>query len=165
MVISGEDLHRLVDKIFPKQKPAKIGPASYDLTIADDVVVYDGDLVAEGAGDEISIKEETTFYKGEFVIAHTREYIALPPDIAGLMLLRSSMGRRGWLHAFAGFVDPGFHGELVFELSAATETTLKGGTRIAQLILFSASGSAVYDGGYNGQTGNTLAYEGWDMVP
>ncbi len=163
MVLTGSELQERVNEFFPKIPPAKIGPGSYDLTVSPRIKVFgpgEGPKV-EGTGTEWLLDAEVKVGAGTFIIAHTNEVVRIPPGYAGLMLLRSSMGRIGWLHAFAGYVDPGFEGQLVFELYAATNTILVPNSRIAQLVIFKGTNDdAAYKGRYHGQRGLTMAYEG-----
>jgi len=160
MVLSKQSLINLLARVFPETKPKKVSPASYDLTIGNHFKIYTpSDEMGVDNPDEI-FSDEIVVPAMTFVLAHTQEYIHVPPDKAGLMLLRSSMGRSGWLHAFAGWVDPGFEGQLVFELFTPMRNRLVAGTRVAQLILFETDGVAQYDGKYQGQRGAVGAYQG-----
>jgi len=72
----------------------------------------------------ITIQDEQPFYlqPGEFVLASTLEYIVVPDDIVGRLEGKSSLGRIGLLiHSTAGFVDPGWKGNLTLELSNAAK--------------------------------------------
>jgi dCTP deaminase len=85
---------------------------------------------------DIGHREEFYLHPGEFVLAATLEYIRVPRDLACRIEGRSSWGRLGLLvHATAGFVDPGFSGNLTFELFNAGRLPVKlvPGMRMAQL--------------------------------
>jgi dCTP deaminase len=57
-------------------------------------------------------------HPGEFVLASTVERLTLPEDIVARLEGKSSLGRLGLLiHSTAGYVDPGWHGQLTLELS------------------------------------------------
>jgi deoxycytidine triphosphate deaminase len=60
----------------------------------------------------------------------------------------------------AGFVDPGFMGQITFELETARPISVKAGDRIAQLVLIrlTAPTSQPYVGKYLGQQGPTERY-------
>lgn len=97
-----------------------------------------------GHGDEFFL------HPGEFVLAATLEYIRVPRDLACRIEGRSSWGRLGLLvHATAGFVDPGYSGNLTFELFNAGRLPikLKPGMRMAQLCFFELNGepNVAYD--------------------
>jgi dCTP deaminase len=57
-------------------------------------------------------------HPGEFVLGQTLERVTLPNDLAARLDGKSSLGRMGLLiHSTAGFVDPGWTGNLTLELS------------------------------------------------
>lgn len=57
-------------------------------------------------------------HPGALVLAPTFENVSLPADLLGILQGRTSLGRLGLIvHATAGFVDPGYHGTVVLELS------------------------------------------------
>lgn len=91
---------------------------------------------------EISAGDALYIHPGEFVLAATLEYIHVPYDLGCRLEGRSSWGRLGLLvHATAGFVDPGFSGNVTFELFNAGRLPieLKPGYRMAQLCFMSLS--------------------------
>jgi dCTP deaminase len=79
--------------------------------------------------------------------------------MAGAVYLKSSMARLGLDHALAGWVDPGFEGNLTLELHAHREITLHAGQRVVQIVLFDIDQTALrpYSGKYKGQVGPTKA--------
>ncbi len=77
----------------------------------------------------------------QFVLGSTLEYIALPDDLTGLVVGRSSWGRLGLIIATAIKVDPGFQGVLTLELVNVGNIPilLYPCSRIAQLLLYHVS--------------------------
>lgn len=70
--------------------------------------------------DMVEIEGDSPFilHPGEFVLGSTLERLALPDDIVARIEGKSSLGRLGLLiHSTAGYVDPGWHGQLTLELS------------------------------------------------
>ncbi len=68
----------------------------------------------------VEIKEDEPFmlHPGEFILGSTLESVKLSNDIAGQIEGKSSLGRLGLLiHSTAGFIDPGWEGNLTLELS------------------------------------------------
>jgi dCTP deaminase len=62
--------------------------------------------------------EPFVLHPGEFVLGQTLERVTLPNDLAARLDGKSSLGRMGLLiHSTAGFVDPGWTGNLTLELS------------------------------------------------
>jgi dCTP deaminase len=85
---------------------------------------------------EISGDEPFILHPGEFVLASTLERVALPNDLVARLEGKSSLGRLGLLiHSTAGYVDPGWDGNLTLELSnvANLPITLYDGMKIGQI--------------------------------
>jgi len=94
---------------------------------------------------------------GDLILADTLEYITMPQNLAGTLMLKSSLGRVGLEHLHAGWFDPGFSGTATLELKnvAPWPVLLKKGQPIVQLIFYECYPPAVgYDqtGSYNGQS-------------
>ena len=94
-----------------------------------------------------------------FVLATTVEYIALPENLTAFVEGRSSIGRMGLFIQNAGWVDPGFEGEITLELYNANNIPIRlnSGRRICQLVLaqMDAPAKTPYSGKYNRQRGAT----------
>jgi dCTP deaminase len=76
---------------------------------------------------------------GQFILAHTLEYIKLPPNVAGQIEGRSSFARIGLqIHMTANLVEAGFDGCLTLEIvnNGPSSIKLYPGMRIAQLRFF-----------------------------
>jgi len=85
---------------------------------------------------EIEGDEPFILHPGEFVLGQTLEKVTLPDDIVARLEGKSSLGRLGLLiHSTAGFVDPGFSGNLTLELSnvANLPITIYEGMPIGQI--------------------------------
>jgi dCTP deaminase len=85
---------------------------------------------------EIEGDEPFILHPGEFVLASTLERVTLPDDLVARLEGRSSLGRLGLLiHSTAGYVDPGWDGNLTLELSnvANLPITLYDGMKIGQI--------------------------------
>ncbi len=94
---------------------------------------------------EISGDEPFILHPGEFVLGSTYERVELPNDLVARLEGKSSLGRLGLLiHSTAGYVDPGWEGNLTLELSnvANLPITLYDGMKIGQ-ISFQRLSSAV----------------------
>jgi len=80
--------------------------------------------------------EPFVLHPGEFVLGQTLERVALPDDLVARLEGKSSLGRLGLvIHSTAGFVDPGFEGNLTLELSnlATLPITIFHGMPIGQI--------------------------------
>lgn len=98
---------------------------------------------------------------GDFLLACTTETIRLSPGIAARVEGKSSLGRLGVLvHATAGFIDPGFAGQITLEITnvGPAAVMLHPGMPIAQLTFEPVSAPErdySQTGHYQGQTGPT----------
>ncbi len=85
---------------------------------------------------EIAWDEPFILHPGEFVLGSTLELVGLPDDLVARLEGKSSLGRLGLLiHSTAGYVDPGWEGNLTLELSnvANLPITLYDGMKIGQI--------------------------------
>src|SRR5690554_1244450 len=157
--------------------PAMVQPASIDVRLDKYFRVFDNHKYA--AIDPAEEQPELTrlveasgdgpfvLHPGEFVLGSTYESVTLPDDVAARLEGKSSLGRLGLLtHSTAGFIDPGFEGNVTLELSnmATLPINLWPGMKIGQLCFFRMSsaadhpyGSANYGSRYSGQRGPTAS--------
>jgi dCTP deaminase len=89
----------------------------------------------------VSVDHDEAFilHPTEFVLGQTLEWVELPDDLVGRIEGKSSLGRLGLLiHSTAGYVDPGFKGNLTLELSnvANLPIALYRGMKIGQISFF-----------------------------
>lgn len=150
-------------KIFPLD-PEQIQPASVDVRLGDTFSIVEdsstGIITMENEIKYKTIKTDTyVLLPGQFVLATTKEYFALPNDLTAFVEGRSSLGRMGLFIQNAGWVDPGFEGEITLELYNANRCAieLKAGRRVGQLVFakMDAAAGNPYHGKYQGQTGAT----------
>ncbi|MFI5255093.1 MAG: dCTP deaminase [Candidatus Limnocylindrales bacterium] len=86
--------------------------------------------------------EPFILHPGEFVLGQTLEWVELPDDLVSRLEGKSSLGRLGLLiHSTAGYVDPGWKGNLTLELSnvANLPIALYFGMKIGQISFFAMS--------------------------
>ena len=145
-------------------EPAQIQPASIDIRLGDTFsVVEDTSSGIITLDSEIrckTIKTDTyLLLPGQFVLATTMEYFRLPDNLTAFVEGRSSLGRMGLFIQNAGWVDPGFEGEITLELFNANRCAieLKAGRRVGQLVFAKLDDHALnpYCGKYQGQKGAT----------
>lgn len=133
--------------------PSKINPASIDLTLQ-------GHFVCMTNGIQM-IQDEYILLPGDAVLVSTQEFITMPDDCAGAVYLKSSRMREGLDLARAGWIDPGFRGEITLLLYAHAQVILKKGKPFVQLVLskLDRDPDLTYQktGRYNNQVGPTLA--------
>jgi dCTP deaminase len=87
----------------------------------------------------IGADEPFILHPGEFVLGQTLEWVELPNDLVARLEGKSSLGRLGLLiHSTAGYVDPGWKGNLTLELSnvANLPIALYFGMKIGQISFF-----------------------------
>lgn len=137
--------------------------ASYDITLSNSFTVRRKsdkpiDIKKPIGGNRRLYRDTFTLFPKDFVLATTIESIIIPNDLGVWVQGRSSMGRLGIFIQNAGWVDPGFNGEITLELYNAGKSpvTLEKGMRIGQLI-FAETGIVLspYNGKYQGQRGAT----------
>ena len=135
-------------------------PASYDLTLQEGLLKLDDKqgLIKVDKGVRYKQKYNMIVKPREFVLASTVEKVKIPQRMSGRVEGRSSIGRIGLFVENAGWIDPGFEGQITLELYNATDKpiVLKKDMRIAQLILEETYPSAsLYEGKYVNQQGAT----------
>lgn len=142
----------------------QIQPESFDIRLGNTFsVVEDSSSGIITLGEEIKYRTITTdkylILPGQFVLATTMEYFELPDDLTAFVEGRSSLGRMGLFIQNAGWVDPGFKGEITLELFNANRCAieLRAGRRVGQLVFAKMDSPAIvpYNGKYQGQRGAT----------
>ena len=167
MILSDKTILKMLRDGTLKMEPLtqeQIQPASVDIRLGNTFSIVDdtpsGVITLE---NEIKYKTITTdtflIMPGQFVLATTMEYIELPDNLTAFVEGRSSLGRMGLFIQNAGWVDPGFKGEITLELYNANKCAieLKAGRRVGQLVFAAMDEDAPnpYDGKYQGQKGAT----------
>ena len=147
-----------------------IGPASVDLRLGDMIKVSgkvskEGENEVQSYGFKVS-EEGFTFHPRYFYLCSTVEYVKVPKTHAGFVNMRSSLARRGLGHKMAGFIDPGFEGEITLELSADIPVHVSFRERIVQIVYvrLTEESEKGYEGKYKGQVGPTEAYQGFQRL-
>ena len=102
---------------------------------------------------------------GQFILCCTMETVAIPNDACAALFSKSSTGRIGLEHLHAGWIDPGFVGQLTLEFKnvAPWPILLQPGERYMQMVVYDLTAPAARDysqtGRYQGQQGATPARE------
>lgn len=167
MILSDKTITKMLEEgsltITPLE-PGQIQPASVDIRLGNTFsIVEDSSTGIISMNRKIDYKTmETDTYillPSQFVLATTMEYFALPDDLTAFVEGRSSLGRMGLFIQNAGWVDPGFCGEITLELYNANRCAieLKAGRRVGQLVFAKMDAPALhpYHGKYQGQKGAT----------
>ncbi len=167
MILSDITIEKMLNDGSLKIEPiadGQIQPASVDIRLGNEFsVIEDTSTGIIGLESEIKYKKITSdtyiLLPNQFVLATTMEYFDLPDDLTAFVEGRSSLGRMGLFIQNAGWVDPGFKGEITLELYNANRCAieLKAGRRVGQLVFAKMDQTAKnpYNGKYQGQTGAT----------
>ncbi len=184
-ILCDTDLKRLVTEQgairVAENEPAideelQFGPSSIDLRLGTsfgilntrkievvdtkDMEKYKNYIVEE----EHSPEEGVIIHPGEFVLGSTLETVHVPDDMVARVEGRSSYGRLGIVvHATAGYIDPGFGGDITLEMQNLGNAPVKvyPHDRICQVVFETMTDEAAVpygdkrDAKYQGQTGAT----------
>ncbi len=131
-------------KISPSVPDNAVQPASLDLHLANTFWVFPPSNeifdprspITDDSHRTPTITDEFDIYPGQFVLASTTEHVSLGPAHAARIEGKSSLGRLGlFVHITAGFIDPGFAGNITLELLNVSGRPLRlhAGMKIAQL--------------------------------
>ena len=178
MILSDKTIRALLDKgtlaITPleddqiNEKQMRVGkqiqPASVDLRLGTHFLKLDEHNIPfidlENPAKYTSFEmDEIILPPNSFMLATTVEYVKLPNNLTAFVEGRSSIGRMGLFIQNAGWVDPGFEGEITLELYNANHLPIKlrSGRRICQLVFAQMDQEAYfpYRGKYQGQRSAT----------
>lgn len=160
-MLSDHDIKKLLKKranglrITPGLEPRQIGPASIDLRLGDTFLVFKrghhlelnprtgipGDFM-----ERIVLNRERPFvlHSNNFVLASTVEHVTVPNDHVLRVEGKSTLARMGILVHTAGFIDPGFFGNITLEISnhADLPVLLYPGMFICQIAVHKLSSKA-----------------------
>ncbi|MBE6034470.1 MAG: dCTP deaminase [Clostridiales bacterium] len=167
MILSDKTIIQMLKEknlLIEPMEEEQIQPASVDIRLGDTFsIVEDSPNGIITLQHEIKYKTIQTdkylLLPGQFVLATTLEYFALPDNLTAFVEGRSSLGRMGLFIQNAGWVDPGFEGEITLELFNANRCAieLQSGRRVGQLVFAQMDDTALnpYRGKYQGQKGAT----------
>jgi len=163
MILSDKTLKKMIaDKrlVCEPIDDQSIQPASIDCRLGNHfLVVEDNEMHVINMDEEIKYREiisdNITIQPHSFLLATTQEYVELPNDLTAFVEGRSSIGRIGLFIQNAGWVDPGFKGQITLELYNASSLPIRllSGKRICQLVFAKMDDIAdnPYTGKYQGQ--------------
>ena len=180
MVLSDRSIREALGEgriVIDPVDPEDIQPASVDLHLDRQILVFsnhqqpyiDVKKSLESLSELVEIEKDKPFilHPGDFVLGSTVEHIELPDNLVARLEGKSSLGRIGLvIHSTAGFVDPGWKGNLTLELSnlARLPITLYYGMKIGQISFLTLTtpadrlyGSESLGSKYQGQTQPTAS--------
>lgn len=157
-VLSDKDIIERWEEIFPYTDNLlaclqnQVQPASVDLMLDNVVKTIDGETF------NLDEKSMYVLQPGEFILGSTVEYVTIPQDIVARVEGRSSVGRLGvMVHVTAGYIDPGFKGNITLELFNCSDKPfqLNFGDCLCQIVFetLSCPCRKPYDGKYQGDVG------------
>lgn len=157
-VLSDRDILEKWDKLFLYTDKNlawlqnRIQPASVDLRLDNTLKNIDGETFT------LDEKSMYVLQPGEFILGSTIEYVNIPEDLVARVEGRSSIGRLGvMVHVTAGYIDPGFRGNITLELFNCSDKPfqLNYGDCLCQIVFETLSSPCKqpYDGKYYGDKG------------
>ncbi|WP_195200537.1 dCTP deaminase [Faecalispora jeddahensis] len=163
MILSGKEIQRHIGReiIIEPYNPAQLNPNSYNLTIHNELMVYDDavlDMRKPNKASIITIPEHGLLLQpGKLYLGRTAEYTRTDgyvPMLEG----RSSVGRLGMcIHATAGFGDVGFAGYWTLEIFVVQPLIIYPGVEICQIYYHTLDGD--YDPYTNGKYQNNTGIQ------
>lgn len=154
-----------------------VQPASIDIRLDGRFLVFrnykhsciDPKALQEDLTEMVTVADGDPFivHPGEFILGNTVERVKLGDDLVARLEGKSSLGRLGLIvHATAGYVDPGFDGNITLELSNVANLPIRlyPGMKVGQISFFAMTtpadrpyGSPGLGSKYKGQTAPTAS--------
>lgn len=161
-VLSDKDIFERWSELFPYTAKSvawfenRVQPASVDLSLDNVVKTIDGEVFY------LDAKSMYVLQPGEFILGSTVEYVNIPHDLVARVEGRSSVGRLGvMVHVTAGYIDPGFMGNITLELFNCSDKPfqLNFGDCLCQIVFETLSNPCLnsYDGKYQGDVGTVCS--------
>jgi dCTP deaminase len=144
MILSDRDIQRRLQDgsltITPIDNPEQqIQPASVDLRLGNEFIVWPypqepSHIVDVRSQDSITRNQASwkaqpgmgfLLRAGEFALGTTIERVSVPFDLVGRLEGRSSVARLGLIVHAAGWIDPGFRGQITLELRNISSTPIR----------------------------------------
>lgn len=164
MTLSDRDIRERIERgdivVTPSPPDPHLQPASIDLRLDPQHVLMGPD------GGRLERTGPILMRPGCFALACTLERVHLPRDVVGRVEGKSTWARRGLQVHAAGFIDPGFEGQITLELAllGPEALVLYPGVAICQIAFSELSSPALRPYGspglgshYQGQRGPTRA--------
>src|SRR3954453_22218982 len=161
--------------VFDPYDESLVQPSSVDMRVDRSFRVFNNSRYPyidvrqpmENLTELVTVEDDEPFvlHPGEFVLGQTLERVRLPDDLVARLEGKSSLGRLGLvIHSTAGFVDPGFEGNLTLDLSnlANLPITIYHGMPIGQISFMRMDGPV--DRPY-GSRGTRSKYQGQAEPP
>jgi len=142
-------------KVEPAPEEEQIQAAWVDLRLGNEFKTFraistpfiDTKAPTDGHAETMRVEDDKPFivHPGEFVLGQIKEEVTIPDDMAAYLDGRSSLGRLGLVvHITSGWIDPGFSGRLVLEITNVGKLPIAvyPGMRICKLVLYKLTSPA-----------------------
>jgi dCTP deaminase len=174
-LLSYLDLIGLIEKGVITADPDRVKGSSIDITLDDLILLEDepkfNKVVCLKSGESIETRPHRMdeggyrMVPGEFVLGSTVEHFNMPLHLSAEYKLKSTLARNAFEHLGAGWIDPGFSGNLTLEMINCTRKhvlQIKPSQSIGQVVFFEHEPvpeefSYRRMGQYNGQRGVTAS--------
>jgi dCTP deaminase len=128
---------------------SSLTPNGVDLSVGEEAMIMEGP--SEGSRVRLEPGAELVVPPGSVVLILSEEYLELPPDVVGMVNLRSTWARRGLLIP-PTIVDAGYRGRLTLAVRGPPyRVSIRRGERVWHLVLAeSRPAESPYRGRYQG---------------
>ena len=161
MILSGKEILRHIGKeiVIEPFDPARINPNSYNLSLANELLVYENDLLDMKTPNPV---RHITIPEGGLVLEPGRLYLGRTNEFTRtdryipMLEGRSSTGRLGlFIHVTAGFGDVGFAGYWTLEIFCVQPIRIYPNVQICQIYYHDIDGEydLYHSGKYQNNTG------------
>ena len=159
MILSGHEIKQQIaakNIVIEPFDERFVGPNSYDLHLADDMLIYD-EMILDPEQKNRTLRltippEGLVLRPGRVYLASTQEYTETHRHVP-MLVGRSSIGRLGlFVHVTAGFGDIGFCGNWTLELTCVEPVRVYPGMELCQIFYQTVEGEVLdkYNGKYQG---------------
>ncbi|MGO3048853.1 MAG: dCTP deaminase [Staphylococcus sp.] len=167
MILSDKSIKSYIQQealVIMPYNASNIEAASIDLTLGDTYLIAkkpkgNRQSIYEPFEYKVLTTKEMEIPPNSFVLATTNEYVKICDCLSGWIEGRSSIGRAGLFIQNAGWIDPGFEGNITLELYNANHFSLVvyENLSICQMVLDETTTrcEASYKGKYQGQSTTT----------
>ncbi len=160
MILSGVKIKEELDKniFIEPYDENRINPNSYNLSLFDELMVYDEDCLDMKKEHKTKIikipKEGLVLEPNKLYLGRTNEYTRTEKYVP-MLEGRSSIGRLGlYIHVTAGFGDVGFKGYWTLEIHCVEPIKIYPNVEICQIYYHSLEGESMpYIGNYQDNKG------------
>lgn len=183
-MLNDSDIRKICSdkRIITPFDESQLQPCSYDVTLSERIIGLR--VIGQGQA-EINAMDHTlrdleyigfsipddgyVLHPNDFILGSTKECVSIPKNVAARFEGKSSLGRLGLMtHVTAGFIDPGFSGEITLEIKNLSTYPIRifPGMKIGQLCFFDlhddvdrAYGSHGLGSHYQNQSGPTTSWQ------